>query len=83
MLTIVRNLSRISSSDIFLRLWAVPLAGVAVEELTDVDVTVDDTGETTGIAAFLFLSNTGEKGTVPLAVLVIGSATSSSTGFVY
>lgn len=83
MLTIVRNLSRISSSDIFFRLWAVPLAGVVVEELTDDDVTVDDTGDKIGTVAFLFLSKTGENGTVPLAVLVTVSGISSSTGFVY
>lgn len=54
-----------------------------MEELTDDDVTVDDTGDKIGTVAFLFLSKTGENGTVPLAVLVTVSGISSSTGFVY
>lgn len=82
MLTIVFSRSSISSSDIFFLLCVVLLAVVGAVDVTDV-VTDDGTGETTGTVVFLFLSRTGENGTVPLAILGNVSGTSSSTGFVY
>lgn len=83
MLTMVRNLSTISSSDIFFLLCVVLLAGVVVGVLTWVVLTLEDTGGEIGTVAFLFLSKTGENGTVPLAVFGNVSDTSSSTGLVY
>lgn len=83
MLTMFRNLSTISSSDIFFLLCVVLFTGVVVDVLTCAEVTVDDTGGEIGMVAFLFLSKTLENGTVPLAVLINVSGTWFSTGFVY
>lgn len=78
MLTMERNLSRISSSDTFLlRLTVIPLDGFDEVEFAEADVAI-------GTPVFLFLSDTAVNFTFPLTFLVILSEISSfSTGFVY